>query len=84
MSRRCGDGRQYRAYGWFLQKDHGSGGGSMPGELGIERSLKRAAKSTGQPLFEKYVVLKDRRFKQELGYWAAKFPGGNDHGPQHV
>jgi hypothetical protein len=56
----------------------------MPGELGIERSLKRAAKSTGQPLFEKYVVVKDRLFKQELGYWAAKFPGGNDHGPQHV
>ena len=58
-------------------------GGDMPQQLGIERSLERAERSTGQPLFTKYLNLRHELFKQ-ANYWAGAFPGGNDHGPEHV
>lgn len=56
----------------------------MSDRLGIERSLKQAEQRVGQPLYEKYRVLKDRLFSQEYAHWATAFPGGNDHGPGHI
>lgn len=56
----------------------------MRDRLRIERSLKRAGRQTGSPLYEKYQVLKERLFTQEYSHWATEFPGGNDHGPGHV
>ena len=53
-------------------------------ELGIELSLKRAGEKTEQPLYERYIILKQRLFNVEYGFWSAAFPGGNDHGPQHI
>jgi hypothetical protein len=50
----------------------------------IERSLKRAEREVGKPLCAKYQVLRDRLFTQEYAHWATGFPGGNDHGPEHV
>ena len=51
---------------------------------GIERSLKRAERNVGKPLYARYEVLKDRLFTQEYAHWATGFPGGNDHGPGHI
>lgn len=55
----------------------------MPQRLRIERSLERGERSTGQPLYTKYLNLKHELFKQ-ANYWAGAFPGGNDHGPGHI
>lgn len=53
-------------------------------ELGIEKALKLTGRKLGMPLSEKYVVLKNRLFTKEYGFWGQKFPGGNDHGPSHI
>jgi hypothetical protein len=45
----------------------------------IEEVLKTDAK-----FFAKYSVLRDRFFDHEYSFTAAKFPGGNDHGPGHI
>jgi hypothetical protein len=50
----------------------------------IERALKKAAESTDEPLWEKYVILRDRLMANEYTRWAAGFPEGNDHGPGHI
>src|SRR5262249_51470184 len=50
----------------------------------IETALKEAAESTGEPLWEKYVILRDRLMTNEYTRWAAGFPEGNDHGPGHI
>jgi hypothetical protein len=49
-------------------------------ELGIEKSLKKAAKDS----YYKYNVLKHRLLTTESTFWASAFPGGNDHGPEHI
>jgi hypothetical protein len=51
---------------------------------GIETELKKAAKSTNEPLWEKYVILRDRLMTNEYTRWTAGFPEGNDHGPGHI
>lgn len=53
-------------------------------QLGIEKCLKKAGERERLPFYEKYAVLKDRLFTREYSFWAMKFSGGNDHGPQHI
>jgi len=55
----------------------------MP-QLGIEMHLKEEGEKEGIPLYDKYNVLKNRLLTKEYSFWAMGFPGGNDHGPQHI
>lgn len=52
----------------------------MPQRLRIERSLERGERSTGQPLYTKYLNLKHELFKQ-ANYWAGRSRAGTTTGP---
>lgn len=49
-------------------------------ELGIEKHLRNKARD----LYSRYSVLKDYLLKNVYTYWGQSFPGGNDHGPEHI
>jgi hypothetical protein len=50
----------------------------------LEEHLREAQERSDKPFFSKYDVLKRQLLTADYSHWAAKFPGGNDHGPGHV
>jgi len=52
--------------------------------LAIERSLKEAPERPGTKLWPRYELMKDRLLTVEYAQVMSGFPGGNDHGPQHI
>ena len=50
-------------------------------ELGIECALKAVS---DLPFYDRYALVKRRVLTQEYEFWAAGFPGGNNHGPGHI
>ncbi|MDI1480411.1 HD domain-containing protein [Polyangium sp. y55x31] len=52
--------------------------------LGIEKTLQTFKNEGERNFFSTYSTLKERLFTYEYTQTSAEFPGGNDHGPNHI
>ena len=52
--------------------------------LSIEQALKQGADENNAGRFSKYQVIKDELLNNEYIFTLQHFPGGNDHGPNHI
>jgi HAD superfamily phosphoserine phosphatase-like hydrolase len=52
--------------------------------LRIESELRKASATPGISYFHRYSTVKERLLTTEYAMTMAGFPGGNDHGPEHI
>ena len=52
--------------------------------LAIEKALKKQSDVPGHAFYSRYEVLRERVLSVEYAMTMAGFPGGNDHGPEHI
>lgn len=56
----------------------------MEKPIPTEETLKQRSRNKGDSRFEKYSLIKKELLDNEYIFTLHQFPGGNDHGPNHI